>query len=536
MSESNSQNTYDYIVVGGGSAGCVVAGRLAESNAGSVLLLEGYDQADAHPETLTSDGFRNAFANDALILDRMSEPQRSCGNRTIFAGSGKGMGGSGSVNGMVYTRGDKLDYAQWPDGWHWDDVAPAFQKLEQSLRVRPRQATTFTEIALRVSEAAGFRRKHGLNDGQLNGFMGYNDMNMEAGKRRNSYVAFVAEQTSTNLTVQTNAKVYKVIFNDARQAIGVDVVVHGRLQRFMATKEIILCAGALETPKLLMLSGVGPRQHLESMGIQVLQDIPSIGSNLQDHPNVALMFKGKRQIDFGYPQIYGFFRGNPQLNLPAEQADTCIAWFAAHRTLQQTMMRTGPAMMLRGKNFFSPRLRKAIRIFFSTLFLLPPVNTFISKIYGLVVILGKPVSRGSIRLASCDVNDPALIDLAYYQDDADIETMINGVKVAQRIANDAGLVAWGNKALIPDSMSDDRDKIKAMIHKLSMTTFHYCGTCTMGDDIGSPVDSKLRLKGFGKIRIADASVIPVVPVSALNAPSMMIGYRLADFILAENPK
>jgi choline dehydrogenase len=200
------------------------------------------------------------------------------------------------------------------------------------------------------------------------------------------------------------------------------------------------------------------------------------------------------------------------------------------------MMRTGPAMMLRGKNFFSPSLRKAIRAFFRTLFLLSPVNNFISKIYGLVVILGKPVSRGSIRLSSCNVEDPAVIDLAYYQDDTDLETMINGVKVAQRIANQAGLVAWGNKALIPDSMSQDTDKLKTMIHKLSMTTFHYCGTCAMGNNPDAPVDTKLKLKDFEKIRIADASVIPVVPVSALNAPSMMIGYRLVDFILDERSR
>jgi choline dehydrogenase len=168
----NTRQDFEYIVVGGGSAGCTVAGRLAEANAGSVLLLEGGDRAEANPETLSSDGFRYAFSNDRVMLDRMSEPQRACADRTLYAGSGRGMGGSGGVNGMVYTRGDRLDFFQWPAGWQWADVEPAYQQLERRLRIRHREATVFTEIALSAAKSVGFKRKHGLNDGALNGFMG----------------------------------------------------------------------------------------------------------------------------------------------------------------------------------------------------------------------------------------------------------------------------------------------------------------------------------------------------------------------------
>ena len=147
--QPSTPQSYDFVVVGGGSAGCVVAARLAEQNCGSVLLLEAGEPAQNNPETLTSDGFKYAFANDRVMWDRMSSPQADCGRRSVYMGSGTGMGGSGSVNGMVYTRGDKLDYAQWPKGWQWRQVAPSFKALEQRLGVQPRPQTVLTEIAIK---------------------------------------------------------------------------------------------------------------------------------------------------------------------------------------------------------------------------------------------------------------------------------------------------------------------------------------------------------------------------------------------------
>jgi choline dehydrogenase len=530
---SKAQN-FDYIVVGGGSAGCIVAGRLAEQNIGSVLLLEGGDKAEANPETLSADGFKYAFANDRVMLDRISEPQTACADRTLYAGSGKGMGGSGSVNGMVYTRGDKLDFEQWPAGWKWRDIEPAFQQLEQRLRIRHREPSQFTEIALTAAESVGFQRKHGMNDGNLNGFMGYNDMNFEGDKRRNSYVAFVAEPKSKNLTVLTKSLAHKILFNNEQVAIGVEAMLDGKKQTVLANKEIILCAGALETPKLLMLSGVGPKQHLESLGIPVIKDVPAIGSNLHDHPNVTLFFQGRKPVDFGYPQVYGFLRCNPELDLPAQQADTCFAWLAAPVTMQESMKRMGPATMLRGKKFFNPVLKGFLRLGLKLILLLPPVNKFINNLYGIVIILGKPLSRGTVRLASRNVQDPAIVDLAFYTNNTDMETLLNGVEIAKKIAAHEGLKQWGNKPLAPASRSSKREVLKKWIYNTTMTTFHYCGTCSMGEQADAPVDTKLRLKGFKNIRIADASAIPVIPVSALNAPSMLVGYRAADFIIKDN--
>ena len=529
----SEQTSFDYIVVGGGSSGCVVAARLAESGAGTVLLLESGEPVENNPETMTSDGFKYAFANDRVMIDRMSVAQKSCANRTTYAGSGTGMGGSGSVNGMVYTRGDKLDFEQWPEGWHWADVAPAFAEVEQRLRVRTRAATSFTDMAIHAAEQVGFKQKNGLNDGHLCGYIGYNDMNYEDDQRRSSYMSFIHGNKLELLTVRTSTVVHRLVFDENNNAIGVETERNGVKETVAVNNEVILCAGALETPKLLMLSGIGPRQQLDEFGIKIIKDEKGIGQNLHDHPNVCMFYKGEKDIDFGHPQVYGFGRSNPQTDLPKGQADTCITFMAAPITLKQSMYRMLPAVMLPGKLFFNKLLRRLSRILVDVLFFFPFVERFVDHVYGVVVILGKPRSKGQLRLASTDVRDQALIDPAYYSDPVDMETMLKGVELAKQIAVQKGFQEWGNKPLVAANRSDKQQTVKKWIVGATMTTFHYCGTCTMGESDDAPVGLDLKLKGFNNVRVADASVIPEVPVSAINAPSMMIGFRAAEFIAAD---
>ncbi|MFV8817590.1 GMC family oxidoreductase [Haliea sp. E17] len=527
--------SFDYVVVGGGSAGCVVAARLAEEGDGSVLLLESGQSGYENPEVLSADGFKLAFANDATMWDRMSAPQADCGNRRIYAGSGKGLGGSGSVNGMVYTRGDRLDFEQWPANWQWDDVAPCFDALEQRLDIHRRGPSEFTTAAISAAQGVGFAQKDGLNDGDLCGYIGYNDMNYRDQERRSSYTAYIhgREAELPRLTIRTQCVAQRILFDQQRKAVAVEYLQDGVLHTANIGREIVLTAGAIETPKLLMVSGVGPRGELAKFGIPVVYESPAIGDNLQDHPSVCVFYKGKKPVDFHYPQVYGFHRVNPSLELPEGQADTCFVLLSLGSVLKYTLLRMVPIMALPGSLYRSRWLKAALRGLVRLVFKLPAANRYASKVYGLVVILGKPVSRGAVHLSSSDPAEPAVLDLAYYRDSRDMDTMIAGVQRVTQMAEQAGLRAWGNDLMSKTAESTDRHRVEKWIKSGTITVFHFSGTCAMGESDGSPVDTRLRVRGLGNVRVADASTIPVVPVSALNAPSMMIGYRAAGFILGE---
>lgn len=527
------EQSFDYVVIGAGSAGCVVAARLAEAGVGSVLLLEAGDPASLHPETLTSDGFKDAFAKDGLMWHRMTSPQVSCGRRRLFAGTGRAMGGSGSVNGMVYTRGDVRDFERWPQGWQWQDLVPSFAAVEGQLGIRPRAPTPFAERFLAAAQSAGLRRKDGLNDGQLCGYVGCNDMNYEGDQRRSSYRALLHERSLPGIKIINGARAQRIRFDADHRATAVEYRVGDEARIARVGKELVCCAGALETPKLMMLSGIGPADHLRSMGIPVICDAPGIGENLQDHPNVPLFYRAKVPVDFAYPQLYGFDAARRRPGEPADMApDTCFVCYAAPASIRESMLRMLPILALPGPLYGISFLRSLLRAMVRIAFRLPPLKAFVSKVFGIIVILGKPTSRGRLRLASTDPDAPAAIDVAYYATPEDRQTMLAAVARARGIAAQPALKEAGARPLSAGAKSADPAKVWRWIVSATMTTFHFCGTCRMGDDAASPVDTRLRVKGLQNVRIADASVMPEIPVSALNAPSMMIAHRAVDFILA----
>lgn len=521
-----SEERFDYVIVGGGSSGSVVAGELARDANTSVALLELGDRADDHPETLAADGYKDAFANDALVLERFSVPQPKCGDQRLFLASGKGLGGSGAINGMVYTRGSREDYASWPRGWQYDDLVPSFEAVERQLRVRPRAPTEFTEAFVTAAEQAGFRRSS-LHDGDLSGVIGYQPMNYEGDRRRSSYVAFVRDAQRSNLHIFTRTVVRRVMFEGTR-AVGVEIEQGDTRRILKAEREVVLCAGALETPKLLMLSGVGPAGVSKAFGVNVVRDIPAVGQNLHDHPNVTFFFVGRQPVDAFYPQLYAFHRANPGSDLPAGQSDTCYVMYPARSSLREAAMRMVPPKL--PGYLYGDRAKQIIRGGISFATALSPVQRLIERTWGCVTILGKPKSRGQLTLGSRDPKQQAIIDPAYFRHPEDMETMVKGVRLARKIAGGNALRVFGNFAVLPPAMVESDSALATFIEHNAMTTFHFAGTCRMGDDADAVVDSELRVRGVQGLRVADASITPFTPVSAMNAPSMMIGMRAARFI------
>lgn len=529
-----SGKPYDFVVVGAGSAGCILAARLAQANIGSVLLLEAGEPATHHTEVMSADGFKHAFANDALLRHRMTVAQAGVGHRRLYAGTGQGMGGSGSVNGMVYTRGDRRDFDSWPQGWRWDDVEPAFAAVEAVLGIRPRPATVFAQNFIEAACEAGFRRKDGLNDGGLGGFVGCNDMNYAGDERRSSYRAWLHASTPPNLDIRTEAVAERLVFDDKHKAIAVNYRCKGKVLSVEVRHEVILCAGALESPKLLMLSGVGPADQLQAVGIPLVHASAGIGQHLQDHPNVCLFYQARQLVDFNYPQVYGFDaarRAPDEDSTPAP--DSCFVCYAAPASLKQSMLRMLPVLALPGLLYRIAPLRHLLRGLVHLAFALPPLKRFVARLFGIVIILGKPASRGEIRLVSSNPAIAADINPAYYTDPRDRDTMLCAVGKARLIAQQPALA--GARALSEGAKTFCKTKLWNWVTAATMTTFHFAGSCRMGEDDASPVDTQLKVKGLRNVRVADASVMPEIPVSALNAPSMMIGYRAADLILAGEP-
>ncbi|NVB39699.1 GMC family oxidoreductase [Pseudenhygromyxa sp. WMMC2535] len=536
MSEASFEHEVDYIVVGGGSAGCIVAARLASESAASVLLLEFGEHGEDNPETLIVDGYKQAFINDRVMWPKNSTPQPGCLGKSLFVGSGRGLGGSGAINAMVYLRSSVADFADWGvDAWRWSEVVGDYEGMERVLDPHRRPPTAFTDACVAAAEQAGFRHEEDLNAGDLDGVLGHEWMNYRGEERRSSYVAFLKPALDRpNLRVETEARARRVIFAGDRRAIGVEYERRGQVVRVRARREVILCAGAVESAKLLKLSGLGPAAELRRHGLPVVRDSPEIGENFQDHPNIALFYLGRNEVDAKYPQLYGFHRANTESELPPGQPDTCYVFYPARSSLREMVMRMLPTMILPAQLRDRSPLPEGIRGAVSLAFRSRQLQRLVERIYGMIVILGKPKSRGQVTLGGPRPSDDPRIDPAYFSDPEDLETLVRGIELARRVTGAPALRAWGSRELLPGRALRSRRVLEGFIRANAMTTYHFAGTARMGEDASSVVDPQLKVRGVEGLRVADASVIPAVPVSALNAPSMLIGYRAASMILGED--
>jgi choline dehydrogenase len=535
----NEKNYCDYLVIGGGSSGSVVASRLSENSNCRVILLEA-GAADTNPLIKCPAATSFVSSKTDYNWNYQTEPQREMNNRRIDLSQAKVLGGGSSINAMVYTRGHPRDYNHWQElgcnDWSYEDVLPFFKKSQNSRRGSSRwhgeggllQVTTAssslpaTDAILRAAKAAGIPRLDDFCSEDGEG-LGYYDTTIGDGKRSSASTAFLEPaRQRENLEVYTHSRVSKILFKGGR-AVGAEVLQNDRLATVYAEKEVVLCAGAVNTAQLLMLSGVGPAEHLSRHEIPVELDVAEVGKNFQNHVAYAMNYSCSQPIT-----AYRYM--NPLHAIPAG-----MAYLFGRKGYLGACPSPLGGFIASGEEGSAPDLQ---------CFLVPGLITgkgwgLFKKLpseHGFMVMInqGRPYSRGEVLLNSGKLKDAPRIEGNYLQDSRDLTVLARGIERMREIFRGEEIAHIGGKELFDSAAHSTVSDIKNSVKKHATSHYHVAGTCRMGSDKNAVVDNKLRLKGIAGLRIADASVIPELINGNTNAPVMMIAERAAEFIKAES--
>jgi choline dehydrogenase len=533
-SKEGTMDQFDYIIVGAGSAGCVLANRLSQDPKTTVLLVEA-GGSERNPLFSVPMLAGVAYWHKPTNWNYMTTPQANLGGRQIKWPRGKVLGGSSTINGMMYMRGNSADYDQWAQsgltGWAYDDVLPYFRRSEcNPERVgddfhgqdgplfvkKARGDNILYEDFLAAGIACGARLNSDFNGVDQEG-LGYYDFNTRNGRRESSATAFLRPaMPRKNLKVMTGTAVNRIRIKNGR-AVGLNVLRAGQASEVTALGEVILSGGAINSPQLLMLSGIGAGSQLAKHGIEVIHDVPNVGRNLQDHLGVYLTYACKDPVT-----LFRLFR-----------PDRAAAAFT-----RAYLFGTGPAtgVPLEAGGFLKTRNDLAIPDIHVTF--VPGLNLettrkgqgrhgYLINFYQL-----RPESRGTITLASPDPAAAPLMDPNYLSAEADRRCLRDGTRLAHKIGESAPLVRRKAREISPtvDDMADDAG-IDAWVQSGANTIFHPVGTCRMGTDPGAVVDGDLRVRGIEGLRVVDASVMPSIIGGNTSAPTMMIAEKAADMIL-----
>ena len=519
---------YDYIVIGAGSAGCVVANRLTENPETTVLLLEAGGSDDKPEINIPYAAWSLQKSDVDWAYD--TEPQPHLNGRRIFWPRGKVLGGTSSINNMVYIRGHRQVYDAWcaagNAGWGYADVLPLFKKSEHQERgagdyhgqggplnvANLRDANPLSCAFVEAARELGFTLNDDFNGAQQEGF-GFYQVTQKNGERWSTARAFLGPSRGRpNLTIITRAQATRLLL-DGRRVVGVAYVQKGEVGEVSADKEVILCGGAINSPQLLLLSGIGPAEHLRAMGLSVIVDLPGVGQNLQDHLDVAVAYQCTEPISVGTfnraaaELEYRYFRKGP-LSVNGSEAGG--------------FLKTRPDLAMPDLQFhFSPGWSVGFghdR---------PPGHGF-AFWPGLLL----PESRGYLQLRSADPLEPPLIQPNYLTSEADQQVLVEGVKIARRLAQTEAFAPFIGEAIKPGPEMQSEAEIRAYIRDNASTVYHPTGTCKMGPDTDplAVVDPQLRVHGVQGLRVADASIMPTIVNGNTNAPAIMIGEKLADLI------
>lgn len=526
-------DTFDYIVAGAGSAGCTVAARLVQAGR-SVLLLEA-GPPDNHPFIHIPGTFIRVHGTRRTWMYR-TDAQAHVNGREVFIPQGRTLGGGSSVNAMIYIRGQQQDYDDWAaagcTGWSWDDVLPVFLRAEGNRRLgAPLHGTQgplkvsdgvyrhpLSQAFVRAAMESGVPFTDDFNGPRQEG-VGYYQTTTDAGRRCSAAVAYLGPvRGRSNLVVRTGMQVERVLF-DGRRAIGVAVRADdGSLHEYRCRKEVVLSAGALATPKILMLSGVGDGVHLREVGIGVRHDLPGVGRNFQDHLAASVYARTRGPVS-----LLGHDRGVKALGHG-------LQYVAARRgLLTSNVIESGAFVDATGCG--RPNVQfHVVPALTGDVDRAPPGGHGIS----LNPCALRPRSRGTLRLRSADPQASFSLDAGFLSHEDDLRVMVAGVRLARRIMRARSLARHlDGMLMLPDG---DEDAIPQQVYEdyvrtVAKTVFHPVGTCRMGVDPLAVVSPELRVRGFEGLRVADASVMPRIVSGNTNAPSIMIGERCADFML-----
>jgi choline dehydrogenase len=538
---NTGSSEFDFIVVGAGSAGCVLAARLSEDRGTRVLLLEAGGPEHRHRLMRMPLAWRNTFMDPNLSWGYTSEAEPFADGRTIPVPRGKVLGGSSSVNGMMYQRGHPGDYDGWRmsglPGWSYAEVLPYFKRSENNWRgenawhggsgpLTVARHRTDDFIYPRLIETAGklgFAHLDDFHGERAEGFSAP-EFNVHRGSRASTAARFLRPAIRRkNLTVETGALAHRIVIEHGR-AVGVDYERAGELRHARAAREIILSGGTFNSPQLLLLSGVGPAEELESAGVSVVHELPGVGKNLQDHQSVGIVFEANGAITF-----------DSQLRWDR------LAWHVLQWQLFGTGVASGLPVAAQGFYRSRPQLQWP-----DVQFLISPVSMAArpwfpgwragaGHRFSLANVLLHPESRGEVTLRSANPTDAPRILFNLLQAPEDRATFRAMIHFARRFFATSPASHLVTKELMPGSDVQDDDEIDAYVRKMVGTAMHATSTCAMGMDAMAVVDAELRVRGVEGLRVADASVMPRIPGGNTNAPAIMVAEKAADLVRGIGP-